>query len=277
MGNSARMSTAPGLLDDLDDGRRAALAARLEEAGATLGAVRYGALLQVGAARVVLNPDSPLLSGGHAWGLDAAPAAVEATLHALPRFFADAGKRGVVVSVSPSSAPEVELLAEESGYQAAEETSTLVLTRPALLVEGEPGRTTRPLAEDREHEAVPLLADVHGWSAPVERRVHTVLGHRLDDPRHLTVAALEGDELVGLATGFLSGGAGQVVGVAVRAGRRRRGTGSALCSAVAAALLLRGADIVWLAVEAGGTVERLWGRLGFEPAYDAVQYVLPLQ
>lgn len=277
MGNSARVSTAPDLLGDLDDGRRAALAARLEEAGAVLGAVRYGAVLQVGAGRAVLNPDSPLVSGGHAWGLDGSPDAVEAALLALPRVFADAGKRRVVVSASPSSAPELELLAEESGYEAAEETATLVLTRAALLVEGEPGRTTRPLPEEREHEAGPLLADVHGWSAAVERRVHTVLGHRFDDPRHLTMAAFEGEELVGLATGFLAGGAGQVVDVAVRAGRRRRGTGSALCSAVAAALVTRGAELVWLTVEAGGTAERLWGRLGFEAAYDAVQYVLPLE
>jgi hypothetical protein len=46
---------------------------------------------------------------------------------------------------------------------------------------------------------------------------------------------------------------------------------------VAAVLLGRGAEQVWLQVEAGGTVERACARLGFVPAYDAVTYVLPLE
>ena len=262
---------------DLDDAGRADLARSLEDAASALGAVRYGSRLRIGAASVVLNPDSPLVSGALATGIEGTPAAVEAALRTLPAVFGEAGLGRVVLSASPSCAPELELLAEETGYEAVEETTTLVLARPALLVQGEPGRTTRPLVEEREHLAVPLLADVHGWSARTERRMTTVLGHRLDDPRHLTMTAWEDDELVGLATGFSTGGLGQVVDVAVRAGSRRRGTGSALCSAVAAALLSRGAELVWMQVEAGGTVERLWGRRGFEPAWDAVQYVLPLE
>ncbi|MFP5218191.1 MAG: GNAT family N-acetyltransferase, partial [Actinomycetes bacterium] len=151
------------------------------------------------------------------------------------------------------------------------------LTRPHLLVEGEPGRSSRPLGDDEHSAAVDVIADAHGWSRAVRRRLHRLLGHRLDDPRHVAMAAHEDGELVGVATGFLVDGLGQVVDVAVVPGQRRRGAGSALCSAVAADLLLRGAERVWLTAEAGGTVERRWARLGFEPAFDAVTFVLPLE
>jgi ribosomal protein S18 acetylase RimI-like enzyme len=266
----------PPLLD-LDEPARAELARCLEDAGAALGVVRYGSRLRVGAATVVLNPDSPLVSGACATGLDGAPSAVEATLRVLPAVFAEADLPRVIVSASPSSAPELPLLAEECGYDAVEETTTMLLTRPRLLVEGEPGLTTRPLPEAAEPAAAALVADAHGWSGAVERRLRRVLGHRFDDPRHVTLCTENGGEVVGIATGFLHGPLGQVVDVAVRSRARRRGAGSALCSAVAATLLGRGAETVWLTTEAGGTVERLWSRLGFEPAYDAVSYVLPLR
>ncbi|HWG92672.1 MAG TPA: GNAT family N-acetyltransferase [Mycobacteriales bacterium] len=262
---------------DLDDDRRAALARVLESAEAALGAVRYGSRLRVGVADVVLNPDSPLASGARATGLDGAPAAVEATLRALPAVFAEAGLPRVLVHASPSSAPELPLLAEELGYDAVEERTVLLLTRPHLLVEGEPGRSTVPLPEALEDQVAALVAEAHGWSRGVERRLHRVLGHRFDDPRHVAVAALgpEG-ELVGVATGFLAGEVGQVVDAAVRPRHRRRGAGSALVSAVAAELLLRGAATVWSTAEAGGRAERLGASLGLEPAYDAVSYVLGL-
>ena len=262
---------------DLDDARRGDLARRVEDAAATLGALRYGSRLRIGAASVVLNPDSPLVSGAVATGLDGSPAAVETALRALPALFGEAGLRRVVLSASPSSAPELELLAEESGYEAVEETTTMLLTRPALLTEGEPGRSTLPLPEPEEHLAAPLVAEAHGWSSPVERRLQRLLGHRLDDPRHVTLAAHQSGELVGVATGFLHGGLGQVVDVSVRAGRRGRGTGRALAGGVAAVLLGGAAELVWLQVEAGGTVERSCASLGFAPAYDAVTYVLPLE
>ena len=174
---------------DLDDTRRADLARQLEDAAGTLAAVRYGSRLRLAAASVVLNPDSPLVSGALATGIDGNPAAVEAALHALPAVFAEAGRNRVVLSASPSSAPELELLAEESGYEAVEETTALLLARPVLLVEGEPGRITLPLRERDEHLAAPLVAEAHGWSRPVERRLQRLLGHRFDDPRHVTLAA----------------------------------------------------------------------------------------
>jgi GNAT superfamily N-acetyltransferase len=262
---------------DLDDDRRAALARVLESAEGALGAVRYGSRLRVGLADVVLNPDSPLASGGRATGLDGAPGSVEATLRLLPGVFADAGLPRVLVHASPSSAPELPLLAEELGYDAVEERTVLLLTLPHLLVEGEPGRSTVPLPERLEPDVAALVAEAHGWSRGVERRLHRVLGHRLDDPRHVAMAVVApGPELVGVATGFLSGEVGQVVDVVVRPGHRRRGAGSALASAVAAELLQRGAATVWGVTEAGGRTERLAAGLGFEPAYDAVTYVLAL-
>jgi ribosomal protein S18 acetylase RimI-like enzyme len=271
----------PGSFDlapllDLSEDDAAALARRCESAEAVLGALRYGTRLRVGTADVVLNPDSPLASGARATGLAGGPPADKATLLALPAVFAEAAMPRVLVSVSPSCSPELALLAEECGYEAVEERTTMLLTRPGLLVEGEPGRTTRPLPETAEAEAVALVARAHGWSRTVERRLHRVLGHRFDDPRHLSIVAEQRGELVGVATGFLDGELGQVVDVAVLPSARSRGHGSSLASAVASSLLSAGAEAVWLTAEAGGRVERLWTRIGFEAAYDAVTYVLPL-
>ena len=274
---------------DLDDDRRGELARRIEDAAATLGAVRYGSRLRVGPASVVLNPDSPLVSGCLASGLDGSPAAVETALRTLPAVFGEAGLTRVVLSASPSSAPELELLAEERGYEAVEETTTMLLTRPARLAEGEPGRITQVLRDADEHRVGPLLAEAHDWSEDVGRRLQVVMGHRLDDPRHVAMAAYDhagGGELAGLATGFLHrvgrggqapGAIGQLVDVAVRPRFRSRGLGRALGSAVTAALLTRGADLVWLTVDAGGRAERFCADLGFESAYDAVTYVLPVE
>jgi GNAT superfamily N-acetyltransferase len=274
--------TAPEL--DLDDDRRAGLAGTLEAAQRTLAAVRYGSIFRIGVATVVLNPDDPLPSAGLASGLAGPPGRVEGTLHALPAVWAEAGLPEVRVSASPSSAPELELLAEESGYEAVEETTTMLLTRPARLAEGEPGRVTQVLRDADEHRVGPLLAEAHDWSEQVGRRLQVVMGHRLDDPRHLTMAAYQDGELGGIATGFLhaggrpghglGGGAiGQLVDIAVRPRFRSRGLGRALGSAVTAALLTRGAGLVWLSVDAGGRDERFCAGLGFESAYDAVTYI----
>ena len=287
---------APDL--DLDDDGRAALAASLEAAQRTLAAVRYGSVFQVGVATVVLNPDDPRPSAAVAAGLTGPPGRVESTLRALPSVWAEAGLPAVLVTASPSSVPELELLAEENGYEAVEETTAMVLTRPARLVEGEPGRITQVLRDDDEHRVALLLAEAHDWPEALGRRLQVVTGHRLDDPRHLTMAAYEGGELAGVATGFLhvpprgvtyaagardaargpaAGPLGQLVEVAVRPRARGRGLGSALVSAVCAALLARGAELVWTVAEAGGRSERFLAGLGFEPAYDAVTYRLPVE
>ena len=261
---------------ELDEDRARALAGTLEEAERVLGAVRYGSVFAFGAAKVVLNPDSPLPSDNTACGLDGDPGLVDATLRALPQVWAEAGRATVHVRASPSSAPELELLAEEAGYEAAEESAVLLLTDPSRLVDGEPGILVRPLREADEHLAAPLLADALGWSTAAGRRYARVLGHRLDDPRHVALAAYEGDVLVGVGTGFAHGALGQVVHVAVAEHARRRSLGRALGSGVAATLLGRGVRLVWLSAEARSRTERFWAGLGFEPAYDTVTYVLPV-
>jgi ribosomal protein S18 acetylase RimI-like enzyme len=228
---------------------------------------------------VVLNPDDPRPTAGLATGLSGTPGRVEQTLRLLPAVWDEAGLPAVLVSASPSSAPELELLAEETGYEPVEETTALVLTRPSRLSEGEPGRVTQVLRDDDEHLVGPLVAEAHDWSEELGRQLQVVVGHRLDDARHLTMAAYEAGRLCGVATGFLHSAAGadpvgQLVDVSVLPRSRSRGLGSALASAVASALLARGAGLVWTSVEAGGRTERWLTGLGFEPAYDAVTYRL---
>jgi GNAT superfamily N-acetyltransferase len=255
---------------ELDDGRRAGLARALEEAARLLCQIRYGSAFRFGNGQVVLNPDNPLAVGSFASALEGDLGLVESTLLALPLVWAEAGKHQVVVLASPSSVPELDLLAEECGYEAAEEITTVLLTDPRQLVDGEPGILTRPLPEDDESVIGPLIAAAHDWSLTVGKRLQVVQGHRLDDPRHLAFGAWEDKELVGVATGFLHGATGQLVEVSVVRHARGRRYGRALASAVAATLLQRGAKLVWASVDAGGRTERFLGGLGFEPAYDAV-------
>lgn len=260
---------------ELDDDRRADLARTFEEAHRALCAVRYGAAFRFGPGHVVLNADNPLAVGSFVSGLDGDLGMVERTLLALPLIWAEAGKHQVVVLASPSSAPELDLLAEECGYEAAEEVTTMLLTDPSQLVDGEPGILTRPLREQDEGEVGAFLAAAHDWSPAIGRRLQVVQGHRLDDPRHQALAAYDDGELVGIATGFLYGATGQVAHVAVRRDARGRRYGRALASGVAADLLQRGARLVWASVEAGGLVERFFAGLGFEPAYDGVVFTTP--
>jgi ribosomal protein S18 acetylase RimI-like enzyme len=257
---------------DLDDARKAGLAARLEESARVLAAVRYGTVFRLGPAHVVLNPDNPLAVGSFASGLNGDLGMVERTLLALPLVWKEAGRNQVVVVGSPSSVPELDLLAEECGYQAAEETTTMLLTDPRQLVEGEPGILVRPLPEADEGSLGALIARANDWSATVGQRLQVVQGHRLDDPRHLAFGTWGHGELVGVATGFLHGTTGQVVHVAVDRHARGHRFGRALASATAATLLQRGAKLVWLTSEAGGLTERFFAGLGFEPAYDAVVF-----
>jgi ribosomal protein S18 acetylase RimI-like enzyme len=255
---------------ELDDDRKAGLARTFEEAHRLLCQVRYGSAFPFGPGHVVLNPDNPLAVGSFASGLDGDLGMVEKTLLSLPLVWSEARKHQVVVLSSPSSVPELDLLAEECGYEAAEETTTMLLTDPRQLVDGEPGILVRPLREEDEGLIGALMAAAHDWSVTVGKRLQVVQGHRLDDPRHLAMAAYDGGELVGIATGFLHGAVGELVEVSVARHARGHRYGRALASAVSAVLLQRGAKIVWLSAEAGGLNERFFSGLGFEPAYDAV-------
>ena len=255
---------------ELDDDRRSGLARTLEEAQRALCQVRYGSVFPLGTGHVVLNPDNPLAVGSFAAGFQGDLGLVEKSLLTLPLVWSEAGRHQVVVVASPSSVPELDLLAEECGYEAAEETTTVLLTDPLQLVEGEPGILARPLPEDDEGLVGALVAAAHDWSPAVGKRLQVVQGHRLDDPRHVAFGAWEDGLLVGVATGFLFGAVGQLVEVSVAREARRRRYGRALASAVAATLLQRGASLVWASTEAGGLTERFLTGLGFEPAYDGV-------
>ena len=257
---------------DLADERLDLLAQRVESNARELARLRYGSVFRAGVATVVLNPDNPLPAASFAGALDGPPDAVEATLARLPVVFAEAGLPLTTVQASPTSSPELELLVEELGYEASDEHAVHVLTDPLALMEGEPGRLVRPVAEDDEWRIARLLGDVAGWPSWVERRLTTVLGHRLDDPRYAAFGAYDDDELVGVATAFVWNGLGGVGDVAVRAGHRGRRLGRALVSAASSHCLTRQAERVWLAGDAVGTRSRFWAACGFEPAYDVVTY-----
>ncbi|MDQ6648948.1 MAG: hypothetical protein M3Z02_02320 [Actinomycetota bacterium] len=261
---------------DLTGSRRAAFATLVEDAQRALGRIRYGSVFRVGTATVVLNPDSPLASANFAGTLTGSPAAAQATLELLPVVWAEADRSAVVLLDSPSCLPELSLLAEETGYEAAEELAVLVLTDPAALVQGEPGRLARPVAEQEEWQVAGVLAEAFGWSEQVARRHGVVLGHRLDDPRFLALGAGEGGSfdgpLVAVATAFVDAGLGLVSEVAVLPDARGSRLGRPVASAAVAMCLARGARIVALSTEAGGTAEGFWAGLGFEPAYDTVAY-----
>ncbi|GAC1331189.1 MAG: hypothetical protein NVSMB13_19450 [Mycobacteriales bacterium] len=261
---------------DLTGARRASFAALVEDAQRTLGRIRYGSVFAVGTATVVLNPDSPLPSANFAGTVTGSPASAQATLEALPMVWAEDDRSSVVLLDSPSCLPELSLLAEETGYEAAEEIAVLVLTDPAALVAGEPGRVARPVAEADEWQIAGVVAEAFGWSEGVAQRHGVVLGHRLDDPRFLAVGAGAAggydEPLAAVATAFVDAGLGMVSEVAVLPDARGSRLGRAVASAAAASCLARGARVVCLSAEAGGTVERFWTGLGFETAYEAVAY-----
>jgi GNAT superfamily N-acetyltransferase len=258
---------------DLSDAAVATLAARVEEQQRAFGAIRYGSVFRVGAARVVLNPDAPLATANFAGTVTGSPMAAEATLARLPVVWADAERAPVILLDSPSCIPELPVVAEEAGYEAVEETAVMVLADRAALVEGEPGIRTRP-ASDRDTTTVlaDVLGDAFGYAAPVERALADVLGQRLDDPRVEAVVADEVGEPVGVAFGFVQGDIAYVTDTGVRPESRGRGIGRAVGSAAAARCLARGARLVWLTAEAGSAAESFWSGLGFATAYTTVTY-----
>jgi GNAT superfamily N-acetyltransferase len=259
---------------DLDAHRQALLAELVEDTTRALGRIQYGSVFNVGTARVVLHPDSPLASANFAGTVRGSPGKAAATLRLLPPVWREAGRDAVTLLDSPSCVPELGVIAEEAGYEAVEEGAILVLAEPAGLVEGEPGRTVRPLAEDHEHLVAGLVADASGYSGAVELALRDVYGQRLDDPRVSAWGTVEGGELVGVALGFVDIGVGLVTDVAVRADRRGRGAGRALVSAAAADCLRRGATVVAATVEADGAAEAFWHHLGFATACTTVTYRL---
>jgi GNAT superfamily N-acetyltransferase len=261
---------------DLDARRQAMLAELVEDATRAVGRIRYGSVFRVGVAHVVLNPDSPLASANFAGTVQGSPGLAEETLHLLPGVWKEAGRTTVVLLQSPSCVPELGVIAEEYDYEAAEENAVMVLRRPELLVEGEPGLTVRPLSEEQEIEVAGLLADAMGYSEDVEIALREGLDQRLDDPRVMAWGLPADGQLAGVALSFVDLGVGLVTEVAVRSEHRGRGVGRALASAAAADCLSRGAQVVCLTAETGGATERFWTHLGFATAYETVTYLLHL-
>lgn len=257
---------------ELSTRRTTQLAGLLEEQQRAFAAIRYGSQLRVGAAQVVLNPDSPLASSNFASGLTGTPCVVEATLERLPELWDDAGSWPATVIDSPSSVGELSVLAEETGWVAVEELAVMLLTDPARLVDGEPGRSTTLVPDRLEPEVAAVLSDAFGYTERVESALHALLGQRLDDPRVHAVGVEASGSLVAAATAYVDGSLGFVTDVGVPAEHRGRGHGRAVASAAAATCLSHGARVVWLACEAAGVVERFWARLGFETAYEVVTY-----
>lgn len=258
------------------------LACRIEEARRALSCIRYGSVFRLGAATVVLNPDSPLVGDNLAAGFAGTPAAAEATLALLPDVFAEAGRQEAAVLGSPSSVPELAMVAEEGGYDAVDEGQEMVLADPGALVAGEPGNLVRPVRGHDDWQLGPLLADALDLPRGAEHSLGKVLGHRLDDPRVSAFAAYAdglsgGGDVVGLALGFADREVGLVAEVAVRPDRRRRGLGRALASAAAMSLMAEGARPVVAASPLGGHLERFWGSLGFAPAYETSLYARRLE
>ena len=258
----------------LSEDRLPALARRLEDQQRAYAAIRYGAVFRVGVARVVLNPDSPLAASNFAATLTGSPDAADVTLQRLPQVWADHGIAPVILLDSPSSLPELGVLAEELEYEAAEELAVMVLTAPERLVEGEPGRLAVPIDGADERAVADVLTDAFGYTEHVEAVLPDLIGQRLDDPRVVAVGAERNGELAGVALAFVEGELGHIAELGVRTDARGRGVGRAVASAAAAECLARGARLVWLAAEAGGHVERFWAHLGFTEVYDAVTYQL---
>jgi GNAT superfamily N-acetyltransferase len=258
---------------DLSAAATATLAARVEEQQRAFGAIRYGSVFRVGAARVVLNPDAPLATANFAGTVTGSPAAAEATLAQFPAVWAEAGLAPVILLDSPSCLPELAVVAEEDGYEAVEESAVMLLADRAALVDDEPGILTRPVADhDSPRALAAVLADAYGYATGVERALADVIGQRLDDPRVEAVVAEHDGEVVGVATAFVQADLAYVTDTGVHTDARGHRYGRALGSAVAARCLSRGARLVWLAAEAGGQVERFWSGLGFATAYPVVTY-----
>jgi len=257
---------------DLSDAAVAALAARAEEQQRAFGAIRYGSVFRVGAARVVLNPDAPFATANFAGTVTGSPMAAEATLARLPEVWAEAERSPVFVLDSPSCMPELAVVAEESGYEAVEESAVMVLADRSALLDHEPGALARPARDGEDTVIAGVLADAFGYAEPVQRRLAEVVGHRLDDPRVEALVADVDGEAAGAAFAFVQGEMAYVTDVGVRPESRGRSLGRALGSAAAATCLARGARVVWLAAEAGGRVEAFWSGLGFATAYTAITY-----
>ncbi|GGM41795.1 hypothetical protein GCM10012275_10950 [Longimycelium tulufanense] len=265
----------------LDDAHARDLATLVEDSRLIAGAVRYGRVGRVGCARVVVNTDDPLPTGNHACALTGTPSQVGATLLKLERTFADVGRREAVVYASPTTEAEIEGIADDAGWYAADEELAMVYQpaadRPALRHAG----MVRPATDTDLPGVVELLGDDLGLPLGGGDKLTRYLGQRLDDPRCLLLVADDPglERVLGCVVGFADrpgvpgGGIGLLEHVVVRPGRRRHGWGWALVDAAVRAAHEAGALLVVTHVAEGSGAEWFVEACGFTAAYPVTSYV----
>lgn len=139
----------------LDPAQARALATRVESARLAAGAVRYGRVGKVGVANVVVNRDNPLPSGNHACGLDGTAAQVATTMLRLEETFADLGRAEAVVIASPTTVPEIDGIADDTGWHAAAEEVAVVHRITPAEPTGDSGTEQPGSADQQDHPGKP--------------------------------------------------------------------------------------------------------------------------
>ncbi|MCP2167922.1 L-amino acid N-acyltransferase YncA [Goodfellowiella coeruleoviolacea] len=252
------------------------LATLVENARLASGAVRYGRIGRVGGARVVVNRDNPLPTGNHACALDGTSAQVADTLMRLEQTFADAGRAEAVVFASPTTVPEIDGIADDTGWQAVTEILAMV-HRPGERAAPAAAVPVRPALDADLPAVAAVFADELGLPLSGTARLLRHLGQRLDDPRCVLLVVDDPDpdarRVAGFASGFAEHGVGLVEQVVVIPARRRRGIGGALVGALAERLRGLGALLVAAYVDEGGGTERFAESCGLQAGYPVTGYV----
>lgn len=262
--------------DLLDPAQAKILAGRVESARLAAGAVRYGRVGRVGVARVVVNRDNPLPSGNHACALDGTAAQVASTMLRLEDTFADLGRAEAVVFASPTTIPEIDGIADDTGWHAAAEEVAVVRREP---VAAHPTPTSFPPPRGASDLDLPgiaeLCADELGLAGAGLPKLRRHLAHLLDDPRWqlLVLDDAGADRAAGFLCAFTHTDIGLLDHLVLRPSRRRHGGGRSLVHAAVDALRRAGAELVVSHVEEGGGAERFAEDCGFEAAYPVVTYV----
>ncbi len=262
--------------EDLLDPRQAReLAGRVEVAQLASGSIRYGRVGKVGAASVVLNTQNPLPAGNYACGLWGSLGEVARTLGWLEQTFADVGRAEAILYASPTTVDEIEGLADDFGWRAVQEDVVLLHRRDQQRVRPRGAGEPRAVEDSDLAGIAALFADDVDLPASGQTRLTRHIGHRSDDARCAILVSDDLDNaerLAGFAMGFVEHGVALVDHVVVRAGRRRRGVGRALVTALVEQLRASGARLVAWQVEEGGGGQRFAEAVGFDVVYPVTAY-----
>ncbi|MDP9394097.1 MAG: GNAT family N-acetyltransferase [Actinomycetota bacterium] len=249
-----------------------ALAQLVESSARAAGALRYGSILRVGTATAVVNPDSPFLLGNAAGAVGGTPAQATATLRALESLYVEAGREEAVVVGSPTSLPELDLVADEAGWSAVEEGVVAVAALGGLVPAAGRPCAVRPFADADLPAVAGLLADAAGLPGGAEQALLRHVGHRVEDPRALVLVAARDEQPAGVLLAVADRGLAVVTDLAVDLRARHKGLGTALVAQAVALLADRGASLLAAPAEAGGVAQRFWERAGLTEAYATTTY-----